>query len=295
MPQHLAFSFLAGILLSAAALLLALRAMPARSSVRILSKVYRGPPTYIVLLSTLLVSISGALLAARSERQEIATTDDGATVSFEQPINDIGQSIDDTDQRAQAIANLRIYADGLRSKMAAADRNSADLPDVETMISRLAARLEGNRQDVDGWRMLGWSYLHTARYDEAVKAFEIALSIDPANSDVASSLAEARAQTAAPAFSRPLAHKPADASAEDMPNNPMVRDMVERLSARLETSPVDADGWMRLIQSRVVLGQTDQARDALRRALASFQNDTSARDQITAFARPLGIQAYPAN
>ena len=33
------------------------------------------------------------------------------------------------------------------------------LPDVETMIERLAARLQTAPEDADGWRMLGWSYL----------------------------------------------------------------------------------------------------------------------------------------
>lgn len=295
MPQDLAFSFLAGVLLGGAALLLAIRSMPVRRTVRLLSNFYRGSPSYVVLVSTLLVSISGALLAASGVRPDIAATNDRSTPLFEQPVSDLDQAIDDSARRDQAIANLRTYADGLRSKIAAADSNPADLPDVDTMIGRLAARLEGNRQDVDGWRMLGWSYLHTTRFEDAVKAFETALSIDPSNLDIAASLAEAKSQLAEHAPDKQLANIKVNTSPEDNPDSPLVRGMVERLAARLETSPNDPDGWMRLIRSRVVLGQTDRAREALRRALASFQNDKSTRDQITVFARPLGIEAYPVN
>jgi cytochrome c-type biogenesis protein CcmH len=41
------------------------------------------------------------------------------------------------------------------------------LPDVNTMIERLAARLETTPEDVKGWRMLGWAYFNTARYEQA--------------------------------------------------------------------------------------------------------------------------------
>ena len=50
----------------------------------------------------------------------------------------------------------------------------------------------------------------------------------------------------------------------------MVQGMVERLAARLKANPKDADGWIRLMRSRMVLGQKDQARDALKNGLAAF-------------------------
>ena len=54
------------------------------------------------------------------------------------------------------------------ASMAAAEE---PLPEVNTMIERLAARLETTPQDIEGWRMLGWSYLHTARSEQAATAF----------------------------------------------------------------------------------------------------------------------------
>ncbi|MFQ5984689.1 MAG: c-type cytochrome biogenesis protein CcmI [Alphaproteobacteria bacterium] len=46
----------------------------------------------------------------------------------------------------------------------------------------------------------------------------------------------------------------------------MIRDMVERLAARLEEDPDDAQGWQRLGRSYLVLGEAQAARDAYARA-----------------------------
>jgi cytochrome c-type biogenesis protein CcmH len=48
----------------------------------------------------------------------------------------------------------------------------------------------------------------------------------------------------------------------------MIRGMVDRLAERLKENPDDADGWLRLARAREVLGETDAAREALRRAVA---------------------------
>jgi cytochrome c-type biogenesis protein CcmH len=69
----------------------------------------------------------------------------------------------------------------------------------------------------------------------------------------------------------------------------MIRGMVEGLAVRLEQSPHDVEGWIKLIRSRVVLGEADQAKQALDRALAIFDNAPQERSQIAAAARELGI------
>jgi cytochrome c-type biogenesis protein CcmH len=69
----------------------------------------------------------------------------------------------------------------------------------------------------------------------------------------------------------------------------MIRGMVEGLAVRLEQSPRDAEGWIKLIRSRVVLGEADQAKQALDRALTVFDNAPQERNQITAAARELGM------
>lgn len=69
---------------------------------------------------------------------------------------------------------------------------AAALPDVDTMIARLAARLEQAPDDVEGWRTLGWSYLNTSRARDAVTAYERAASLAPARTDIAEALQQAR-------------------------------------------------------------------------------------------------------
>jgi cytochrome c-type biogenesis protein CcmH len=44
----------------------------------------------------------------------------------------------------------------------------------------------------------------------------------------------------------------------------MARGMVERLAARLEANPRDADGWIRLMRSYMVMNEPDRASQARR-------------------------------
>lgn len=107
------------------------------------------------------------------------------------------------DKDDQAVASLRAYVDQmpqsahLNQTPIASGRK--DLPDVETMISRLAARLEIDKSDKDGWRTLGWSYLNTERYADAIKAYETALALDPTDSEIKASLEDARSKLSGPA------------------------------------------------------------------------------------------------
>lgn len=69
----------------------------------------------------------------------------------------------------------------------------------------------------------------------------------------------------------------------------MVKGMVNRLASRLKREPKDADGWMRLMRARMVLGETDSAREAHRAGLAAFRDDTMARAKLDQAARDLGV------
>ena len=68
------------------------------------------------------------------------------------------------------------------------------LPDVNTMIEQLAARLETTPDDIEGWRMLGWSYFHTARYEQAATAYARAVELDPSSTELKLSYEEAKAK-----------------------------------------------------------------------------------------------------
>ena len=69
-----------------------------------------------------------------------------------------------------------------------------------------------------------------------------------------------------------------------------IRSMVDGLANRLERSPRDAEGWTRLMRSRVVLGEREVAATAFRKALEVFKDDAAASDKITAAAIELGLK-----
>jgi len=69
----------------------------------------------------------------------------------------------------------------------------------------------------------------------------------------------------------------------------MVRGMVDSLANRLKANPQDADGWIRLMRARMVLGEQQAAGQALRDGLAAFPSDQAARTRITEGARTLGV------
>jgi cytochrome c-type biogenesis protein CcmH len=69
----------------------------------------------------------------------------------------------------------------------------------------------------------------------------------------------------------------------------MIQAMVEGLASRLEKAPRDADGWIKLIRSRMVLGDTELARQALERGLKEFSDDQQQRDRIAVAAQQMGL------
>ena len=69
----------------------------------------------------------------------------------------------------------------------------------------------------------------------------------------------------------------------------MIRGMVDKLQARLEDEPNDVDGWIRLMRSRLVLGEEDAARTALRRATEVFADASGELSRINAAAGDMGL------
>jgi cytochrome c-type biogenesis protein CcmH len=69
----------------------------------------------------------------------------------------------------------------------------------------------------------------------------------------------------------------------------MVRGMVERLATRLRQNPRDADGWIRLMRSRMALGDSRAAQAALRSGLAAFAGDGAAAGRLRSAAAELGV------
>lgn len=205
----------------------------------------------------------------------------------------------------QALAALRAYADNIGDKPSPPQAatppaaNTTALPDVASMLEKLIARLEKQPDDVNGWKTLGWSYLNTGNPTDAVKAYETALKLKPADVEIQKGLEQARsAQTlASRAASSDPAPQPtaqdikAAADLSETQRDSMIRGMVDKLATRLETSPNDEDGWLRLMRSRMTLGEKDAAKAALAKALETFSSDAAAKARLTSAASELGVNS----
>ncbi|HEY5712174.1 MAG TPA: tetratricopeptide repeat protein [Allosphingosinicella sp.] len=71
----------------------------------------------------------------------------------------------------------------------------------------------------------------------------------------------------------------------------MVQSMVARLEARLRTNPRDAEGWIRLMRSKMVLQDPAAARRALNSGVAAFQGDAATQGRLREAATALGVPA----
>ena len=79
--------------------------------------------------------------------------------------------------------------------MAAAPADGAhDGADVQAMIVQLETQLRQTPEDVNGWRMLGWSYFQTGRFAEAAEAYGRAGTLEPTNAEHFSAQGEALVQ-----------------------------------------------------------------------------------------------------
>ena len=69
----------------------------------------------------------------------------------------------------------------------------------------------------------------------------------------------------------------------------MVRGMVDRLAERLRQNPRDADGWIRLMRSRMVLNDAPAARQAFTSGMTAFNGDAATQQRLRDAARQLGV------
>jgi cytochrome c-type biogenesis protein CcmH len=70
----------------------------------------------------------------------------------------------------------------------------------------------------------------------------------------------------------------------------MIRGMVDGLEERLKADGKDLDGWRRLINARMVLGERDKAKASLEEARIAMNGTPDALTQLDALARQLGME-----
>jgi cytochrome c-type biogenesis protein CcmH len=189
----------------------------------------------------------------------------------------------------EMLSRLESYVRSTATEQPVSERAAGmQLPDVNTMIERLAVRLETTPGDVRGWRMLGWSYFNTGQYEQAASAYARAVRLDPDSAELKLAYEEAKAKASGPR----VAENSQSAATPPREQDAAIRAMVDGLAHRLESAPRDVEGWTRLMRSRVVLGERDVAATTLRKALEVFKDDPAASSKITAAAVELGLEAH---
>jgi len=269
----------------------------------------KADATRLALLSRLRSSSAGTWIVAAAVFLLVAGIGAASSYLRDQKAEGSGDTVPSrTGSNGEMLARLEDYTRSIATQepapMPAADKL---LPDVNTMIERLAARLETTPQDSKGWRTLGWSYFNTGRYEQAATAYARAVELDPNSADLKLSYEQAKAKASengnretASSLQVEAAGKGGDAPpvekigrSEATPphqSDAAIRSMVDGLAGRLEVSPRDAEGWTRLMRSRVVLGEQEVAAAAFRKALKVFKDDAAASGRITAVASELGLK-----
>jgi cytochrome c-type biogenesis protein CcmH len=155
---------------------------------------------------------------------------------------------------------------------AAEEMSPADRQDmIRGMVSQLAARLEENPYDAEGWARLARSYRVLGENDKAAEA--------------EARVRELRGDAAPPP---PRAQAPAPTTDSDQ--QAQIEGMVAGLAARLADDPADREGWIRLTRSYQVLNQPAKALDAFEKATAEFPRDA---ELLQLFARAVLAQTSP--
>jgi cytochrome c-type biogenesis protein CcmH len=76
---------------------------------------------------------------------------------------------------------------------------------------------------------------------------------------------------------------------KDSDRQAMIHGMVEKLAAELKANPRDADGWVRLMRARMVLGEKTEAAAAYRDAREAFADAPAQLAMLQDAARSLSL------
>lgn len=151
------------------------------------------------------------------------------------------------------------------------------------------AQNDQEKQALDKWIALANSGPADAPWQEDVRR-RIAETAKKLNIDVSRRLKAASAGPASldmPAVD-PAAMQAAQAMS-DGDRQAMIDGMVSGLAARLQKNPRDPEGWAKLLRSRMVLDQADQAASDLTAARKALAGDSSALAKVNSLARELRV------
>ena len=155
------------------------------------------------------------------------------------------------------------------------------VPDIGEMISNLAARLEEDGNNLDGWLMLARSYMVQKKSDKARAALDKAEKNFRKDEKALAKISAARK-----AYGFEEATSSPKASRGKIPD---INKMVSGLVARLEKDGNDLKGWLMLARSYKVLKRPEDAAKALDKAAGIFRENPGAQEQITEMRKKMGL------
>jgi cytochrome c-type biogenesis protein CcmH len=127
--------------------------------------------------------------------------------------------------------------------------------------------------------------------EEAINRFQALLAESPADAPwraaVEQRLAALQPMAKGPAIDNETMQSANQMSAED--RQQMIAGMVDRLANRLAEDGDDIEGWLRLINARMVLGEKDKAQAALASAISQFAGNSDALTQLDALRQRHGL------
>jgi len=172
---------------------------------------------------------------------------------------------------------------------------------IKGMIDGLAARLESDPSDVEGWLRL--IRAHKVQGDDARATDAVAKAV-AANPEARPRIVQTAQQLGVAIPTAQAAPTPAPIAPPAAPRGPsaadvqaaqqmspqdrqqMIRGMVDGLAQRMEQNPNDVEGWLRLIRAYKVLGDDAKAVEAAGKASAA---NPGAMAQIVALSNQLGL------
>ena len=178
-----------------------------------------------------------------------------------------------------------------------AEANGIVTADAKSAFLRALAL---DKKSVSARYYLGVAAEQDGKRDEAASTWRELIAEAPADAhwvgDVRAALARLEGK-APPAPSGPSAAQMAEgAKLPPEQQGAMIRGMVEGLAARLKKDGSDVDGWVRLVRSYKVLGETEKAQAAIGDARRAVADDPEKRQRLDAALKDLdggGVAAMP--
>jgi cytochrome c-type biogenesis protein CcmH len=183
-------------------------------------------------------------------------------------------------------------------ELAAGEATAAPQADPSAAIAELAARLESEPKDYQGWLQLARLQMQTddeaaarGTLDRVSSLYANAPFVQQQITRTAADLGLAPTPSAGGARGPSEEQVAAAAEMSEAERGDMIAAMVSGLDARLQENPDDLEGWLMLLRSYTVLGERERASGAAGRALAAFDGAPGQQEVIRSAMVELGIEA----